>query len=75
MSKLSPNEEQKLKDNLKGKGYKLTLQRRAILDIIVKSEGKHLTAEELYDEVKKNALKSVLQQYTERCSCLKRYES
>lgn len=53
MSKLSPNEEQKLKDNLKGKGYKLTLQRRAILDIIVKSEGKHLTAEELYDEVKK----------------------
>lgn len=53
MSKLSPNEEQKLKNDLKQKGYKLTLQRRAILDIIVKSEGKHLTAEELYDEVKK----------------------
>ena len=42
-----------LKENLKEKGYKLTLQRRAILDIIIEKEGQHLTAEEIYDEVKK----------------------
>ena len=43
-----------LKEELKKKGYKLTPQRRAIVDTIVDSEGKHLTAEEIYDEVKKD---------------------
>ena len=42
-----------LKENLKEKGYKLTPQSRAILDIIIDKEGQHLTAEEIYDEVKK----------------------
>lgn len=42
-----------LKEELKKKGYKLTPQRRSIVDTIVDSEGKHLTAEEIYDEVKK----------------------
>ena len=42
-----------LKENLKKKGYKLTPQRRAILDLIIEKEGEHLTAEEIYDEVKK----------------------
>lgn len=42
-----------LKEQLKQKGYKLTPQRRSIVDTIVDSEGKHLTAEEIYDEVKK----------------------
>ena len=42
-----------LKENLKKKGYKLTPQRRSIVDTIIKNEGKHLTAEEIYDEVKK----------------------
>ena len=40
-----------LKENLKEKGYKLTPQRRAILDIIIDKEGQHLTAEEIYDEI------------------------
>ena len=44
---------EELKENLKEKGYKLTPQRRAILDIIIDKEGQHLTAEEIYDEVKK----------------------
>lgn len=52
MPKLSQNEIDKLKNNLKEKGYKLTPQRRAVLDIIIKNEGKHLTVEELYDQVK-----------------------
>ena len=43
-----------LKENLKQKGYKLTPQRRAILDTIIEKEGLHLTVEEIYDEVKKN---------------------
>lgn len=42
-----------LKENLKKKGYKLTPQRRAIVDVIIEKEGEHLTAEEIYDEVKK----------------------
>ena len=42
-----------LKENLKKKGYKLTPQRRSIVDVIIENEGKHLTAEEIYDEVKK----------------------
>lgn len=42
-----------LKEELKKKGYKLTPQRRAIVDTIIDSEGEHLTAEEIYDKVKK----------------------
>ena len=53
MSKLSPQEKDKFKINLKEKGYKLTPQRRAVVDIIMENEGKHLTVEEIYDEVKK----------------------
>ncbi|MBC2584845.1 Fur family transcriptional regulator [Clostridium acetobutylicum] len=52
MAKLSPLEIEKLKNNLKDKGYKLTPQRRAVLDIIIDNEGQHLTVEELYDLVK-----------------------
>jgi len=41
-----------LKEKLKEKGYKLTPQRRSILDVILVNEGKHLSAEEVYDLVK-----------------------
>lgn len=52
MSKLSQEEIERLKNNLKAKGYKLTPQRRSIIDGIIKNEGNHLTTEELYDLVK-----------------------
>jgi Fur family transcriptional regulator, ferric uptake regulator len=52
MSNLSHEDIVKLRENLKEKGYKLTPQRRAIVDMIINSEGKHLTAEEIYDLVK-----------------------
>lgn len=52
MSGLSQESVEGLKETLKQKGYKLTPQRRAILNGIIKSEGSHLTAEELYDLVK-----------------------
>ncbi|MBV4418686.1 transcriptional repressor [Clostridium tyrobutyricum] len=54
MSKLSSGEIEKLKNSLKEKGYKLTPQRRAIVDMIIRNEGKHLTTEEIYDLVKKD---------------------
>jgi len=41
-----------LKDALKTKGYKLTPQRKAILDVIIENKGEHLTSEEIYDIVK-----------------------
>lgn len=52
MSKLSNERMLELKEALKDKGYKLTPQRRAILNGILKSEGSHLTAEEIYELVK-----------------------
>lgn len=39
-------------ENLKTKGYKLTSQRRAILDILLKHSGEHLNSEEIYNLVK-----------------------
>jgi Fur family ferric uptake transcriptional regulator len=42
-----------LKRQLKDKGYKLTPQRRAVLDVIIENEGKHMTSEEIYGLVKK----------------------
>jgi len=53
VSSLSREEITKVKNSLKEKGYKLTPQRRAIVDIIVENEGSHLTTEELYDLVKR----------------------
>ncbi|MCT4632691.1 MAG: transcriptional repressor [Firmicutes bacterium] len=41
-----------LKERLKDKGYKLTPQRRAVLDIIVNNQGEHLSTEEIYDQVR-----------------------
>ena len=41
-----------IKEILKNKGYKLTFQRRAILDIIIKNRSSHLSSEEIYDLVK-----------------------
>jgi len=38
---------------LKEKGYKLTPQRKATLKVILNNEGKHMSTEEIYNEVKK----------------------
>ncbi|MDR5658108.1 Fur family transcriptional regulator [Serpentinicella sp. ANB-PHB4] len=43
-----------IKEKLKEEGLKLTPQRRATLEVIINSQGKHLTTEEIYDEVKVN---------------------
>lgn len=40
------------KERLKEKGYKLTTQRRAVLDILIQHSGEHLSAEEIYSFVK-----------------------
>ncbi|MBZ2173716.1 transcriptional repressor [Schnuerera sp. xch1] len=41
-----------VKEIFKEEGLKLTTQRRAILDVIVKNHSKHLSPEEVYDIVK-----------------------
>ena len=41
-----------LKTLLREKGYKLTPQRRAVLNIIMENQGEHLNTEEIYDLVK-----------------------
>ncbi|MCD6436100.1 MAG: transcriptional repressor [Clostridiales bacterium] len=38
---------------LKLNGYKLTPQRKAVIDVILKNEHKHLNTEEIYDALKK----------------------
>jgi len=42
------------KEQLREKGYKLTVQRQAVLDVISEHEGEHLSSEEIYENVKKN---------------------
>ena len=44
---------EQFKKQLKEKGFKLTPQRRAVLDIIIENEGKHLSTEEIYELVKR----------------------
>ncbi|WP_209660854.1 Fur family transcriptional regulator [Acetoanaerobium pronyense] len=43
---------EQLKLKLKEQGFKLTPQRRCIVKIMLTSKGKHLSSEEIYDEVK-----------------------
>lgn len=40
------------KEQLKERGFKLTTQRQAVLDAIMKHEGQHLSCEEIYELVK-----------------------
>ncbi|MEA4827319.1 Fur family transcriptional regulator [Clostridium sp. JNZ J1-5] len=54
MSNVSLTQIEKLKEQLKIKGYKLTPQRRAVVNMVMQNKGNHLTAEELYDLVKKD---------------------
>lgn len=44
--------ERDIKEIFKQKGFKLTTQRRAVLDVIAENEGKHLSSEEIYQQVK-----------------------
>lgn len=41
------------KNILKENGYKLTSQRRATIEVILRNEGKHMSTEEIFLEVKK----------------------
>ena len=43
---------EEMKERFKEEGYKLTTQRRAILDAIIENHEKHLNPEEIYDIVK-----------------------
>ncbi len=43
---------EQLKSKLKEDGFKLTPQRRCIVETMISSKGKHMSSEEIYDEVK-----------------------
>ena len=45
-------EKYNLKSQLKEKGFKMTAQRQAILNVLEKNEGSHLSAEEVYESLK-----------------------
>ena len=49
-----PETQEQFKRLLKQNGLKVTNQRVAILEVLNKRPGKHLTAEEIYDYVKEN---------------------
>ena len=53
MGDYMPNNHEQFKDLLKKNGLKVTNQRMAILEVINNRPGEHLTAEEIYDCVKK----------------------
>ncbi len=48
MEKLSDD----LKARLKEKGYKLTIQRKAIINVFLRNQSSHLNPEEIYDNVR-----------------------
>ena len=41
-----------LKQKLQDRGFKITAQRRAIIEVLLKNDSKHLSSEEIYDLVK-----------------------
>lgn len=43
-----------LKDKLKATGFKITPQRRAIIEVLIENENEHLSSEEIYDMVRQN---------------------
>ena len=47
------NTSENLKDTLNNKGFKATPQRKAILEVISKYKGSHLSCEEVFDLVRK----------------------
>ncbi len=46
-----------LKEKLKETGFKITPQRRAIIEILLKNDSEHLSSEEIYDLVRKRKIK------------------
>ncbi len=50
---IMPNNQEQFKSLLKNKGLKVTTQRIAILDVLNSRPGKHMTAEEIYDCVRR----------------------
>lgn len=47
------NPSDSFREQLREKGYKLTSQRQAVLDVLIEHEGEHLSTEEIYDYIKK----------------------
>jgi len=48
------NKSVSFKEQLKERGLKITIQRQAVLDVIMRHEGQHLSTEEIYEMVKES---------------------
>ncbi len=49
---MRPENGKTFKEQLKERGYKLTTQRQAVLDVLMEREGEHLSTERIYELVK-----------------------
>ena len=45
-----------LKEKLKATGFKITPQRRAIIEVLIENESSHMSSEEIYDKVRVNCI-------------------
>lgn len=60
---------EKFKEMLKEKGLKVTNQRLLVLEVLADHRDKHMTAEDIYELVKRTVRRSDWLQFTEQCSC------
>ena len=61
--------QESFKKKLKEKGLKVTNQRLLVLQVLAENKDRHLTAEDIYELVKKITRRSGWQPFTEQCSC------
>ena len=59
-----------LKEKLKATGFKITPQRRAIIEVLIENESSHMSSEEIYDKVRVNCPEIGLATVIELCSYL-----
>lgn len=65
------NSKDDLSQLLREKGYKITEQRKAVLEIVMEHDGEHLSSQEIYELVKRSIPMLVLQLFTGRFPYLK----
>ncbi len=54
VKQMSASDENELRERLKNSGYKFTGQRGAVLDVLLRYSGNHLSTEEIFNYVKAN---------------------
>ena len=60
---------EKIQRNAERKRVKVTNQRLLVLEVLADHRDKHMTAEDIYELVKRTVRRSDWLQFTEQCSC------